>query len=782
MIVQARGIAARGLLILGTGVSIASLFFSPEFVKTFLPPEQATHLSDGFSASVQLVRAGVIGGGLALIVLGLALHPAGGRVLHAVTRTLQIDQPQPVGAPGRIAILDLCLISFAGLFFESLIIRWLSTEIRLFAYYKNLPLIAAFMGLGLGFMLARRQIRLMPAFPIALCALSAVVLIGAANDVFVSLANPADSDVYIWGILQGSPLLSILSFYILIPFFFLSTALVFIPLGQATGQAMQPFAPIRAYTLNVFGSLVGVWAFSALSFLNWPPPAWFAIGLSVCLWLLRRSKRALLINSSVSLAFIVLAFALRGDSYWSPYYRIDVKPVEAAGAAGATVRWGYTLDVNYDFHQFAVDLSPGFARTHGALFPLAVDDSESYALPYQIVRPRSVLVVGAGAGNDIATALRLGAERIDAVEIDPVISRIGRDIHPERPYDSSKVNLIIDDARSFLKKTDEKYDLIVYGLLDSHTLFSSMSSLRLDNFVYTVEGIREAKQHLADDGAMALFFWSGQDWIGQRLFNIVAAAFGEEPTMLNTSHGVLYLIGPGFDPAELIRLPGNVRFEIVDASVDARVEPAIDDWPFLYLRERSLPQAYWQVLALLGVLSIVAIRAIAPGGLRIDWRFFLLGAGFLLLEIKSVTDLALLFGSTWIVNAVVISAILIMVLIANFYVQRFKLLDRRIYYGLLIAALLLGYSLPLGALLGQNLWLRIVLGSLVVSLPLFFAGIIFSSSLKQAGSVELAFGSNLLGSVMGGLLEYASLVFGLRALMLLALAIYGGSFLARGRN
>jgi hypothetical protein len=110
------------------------------------------------------------------------------------------------------------------------------------------------------------------------------------------------------------------------------------------------------------------------------------------------------------------------------------------------------------------------------------------------------------------------------------------------------------------------------------------------------------------------------------------------------------------------------------------------------------------------------------------------------------------------------------------------LFDIKVYYLLLIVSLLLSYFLPLDTLLSQGVWLRITLGSLVASLPLFFAGIIFSTSLKKTCSVEVAFGSNLLGSVVGGLLEYSSLVFGLQNLMILALAMYVGSFLALGRG
>jgi hypothetical protein len=777
----AKRIAVWGLVLVGFVVAVAGFILTPDVFKATLPTDEAARLTVDVVSTLRWLQVTLIVSGVLLIALGVILYRFGRQGLNAMTSLLQLESQLLEDTPNRLAVFDLFLISFLGLFFEVLIIRWLSTEVRLFAYYKNLSLIAAFMGLGIGFMLARKKLALLPVFPIGFCALSAIILVGAAKGVFLSLSNPAGSDVWIWGILQRSALPSFFSFFALIPFFFLSTVLVFIPLGQATGQAMQLFPPIKAYTINVLGSLAGTWGFSALSFMSWPPLAWFAIGLVLCLWFLRRTRRALVINAVASALFIIMAFVLRGDSYWSPYYRIDVKPITAQSAAGNPVRWGYALDVNYDFHQSAVNLSPDFARQNASVFPTAPDESAGYAIPYRLLKPRTVLVVGAGAGNDVATALRQGAEHVDAVDIDPVILHIGQNIHPERPYDSSRVTLIVDDARSYFNKTQRQYDLIVYGMLDSHTLFSNMSSLRLDNFVYTVEGIREARQHLSDRGAVAIFFLAGKDWIAQKLFNVITAAFGQEPVMLNTTHGTLYLIGPGFTPAMLSSLPSDTRYEIVKTSYDSQ-DLVVDDWPFLYLREHVIPSAYWQVLALLAVISVVVILAISPKSLRVNWHFFLLGAAFLLLEIKSVTDLALLFGSTWIVNSLVISAILVMVLAANFYVQRFKLLDMRIYYLLLVISLLLGYLLPLGTLLGQNVWLRAALGSLVVSLPLFFAGIIFSTSLKKIGSVEVAFGSNLLGSVLGGLLEYSSLVLGLRNLMLLALVMYVGSFLALGRG
>ncbi|HUW94217.1 MAG TPA: spermidine synthase, partial [Anaerolineae bacterium] len=172
------------------------------------------------------------------------------------------------------------------------------------------------------------------------------------------------------------------------------------------------------------------------------------------------------------------------------------------------------------------------------------------------------------------------------------------------------------------------------------------------------------------------------------------------------------------------------------------------------------------------VLSASVVLRVFPESARINLHFFFLGCAFFLIETKSITETALLFGSTWIVNSIVISAILIMILGANMFVRKFKPSDVRPFYVLLMASLLLNYAVPVSSILGQNFVLRGLISGLAMSLPLFFAGIIFATSLRGLKSVELAFGSNLLGSVVGGMLEYSSLVFGIRALYLVAALAY----------
>lgn len=169
-------------------------------------------------------------------------------------------------------------------------------------------------------------------------------------------------------------------------------------------------------------------------------------------------------------------------------------------------------------------------------------------MPYRYGSNEDVLIVGAGTGNDVAAALRAGAKRITAVESDPVISRIGVERHPERPYEDSRVQLVVRDVRNFLRQSKAVYDKIVLGYLDSHSLFSSMSSLRLDNFVYRRESFREMSGRLKANGMMAATFTVHEKWIADRLFGLFKETFGYTPAVFqgaeSLSCGTVFLGGP----------------------------------------------------------------------------------------------------------------------------------------------------------------------------------------------------------------------------------------------
>jgi hypothetical protein len=763
-----------GLVLVGLGLTLHQALGAAMYETQDLSEES-------IGEAIAALRTAVIACGLALSFGAPLLYVFRSRVSRAVHAVSQSQDGFYARQSVRVRAVDLFLISFLGLFFEMLAIRWLSEEFRLFAYFKNLPLLAAFMGLGIGFALVRRRENLFPATIPLIALLCCLTLFGSRTQIFDLIRYPTQEE-FVWSLTTRSSFLTVVTFFGAIAVFFFLTMATFLPFGQLTGRLMNQFRPLTGYTINILGSLIGIWVFSAMSFLSLPPLTWFLLALLLSLWFLRGGTGVLLGSAVVAAACLGLLFVYQGESMWSPYYRIDVHEV-TLGSEGSTepdVQWGHRLIVNQDYHQKALDLSPEFVARYGHLSPDVEVAQRAYDLPYDFFDSGDVLVVGAGAGNDVASALRHGAAHVDAVEIDPKIARLGLDLHPERPYESPRVALVVDDARSYFEKSEKKYDLIVFGFLDSHTLFSSMSSVRLDNFVYTMECLEEARDHLEEDGVLALTFSVPKKWIGDRLRAMLESAFDSQPLALEVGYdgGIAFVVGPGLEGAELTE-----RHRLEELAAEKRlghsglIPPATDDWPYLYLQDRSVPDVYWQFLLLLLVLSVPMVLRVFPESARVNSHFFFLGCAFFLLETKSITETALLFGSTWIVNSVVISAILVMILGANLFVRKVEPSDLRLYYVLLLCSLLFNYLVPVSNILGQHFLLRGLVSGFLISLPLFFAGIIFATSLSRMKSVELAFGSNLLGSVVGGMLEYSSLIVGIRALYLIAALAYVLSWL-----
>src|SRR5205823_3173312 len=143
-----------------------------------------------------------------------------------------------------------------------------------------------------------------------------------------------------------------------------------------------------------------------------------------------------------------------------------------------------------------------------------------------------VRLVGAGVGMAVAAALRNGAQHVTAVEIDPLILRLGEKCHFEKPYSSPRVRAVQDDARSYVQNSDERFDLIVFSLLDSHTTSSHFSNIRIDNYVYTREALTAAKRLMKDDGVFIIKFQVNAPWISSRLYKMLTEVFGYPPAQV----------------------------------------------------------------------------------------------------------------------------------------------------------------------------------------------------------------------------------------------------------
>ena len=165
-----------------------------------------------------------------------------------------------------------------------------------------------------------------------------------------------------------------------------------------------------------------------------------------------------------------------------------------------------------------------------------------------------------------------------------------------------------------------------------------------------------------------------------------------------------------------------------------------------------------------------AITARLPGTLNV--QLFFLGAGFMLVETKAVVTMALLFGSTWVVNSVVFLAVLVMILVANLWTLRFKPARLWPYYAGLFVTLALNAIVPLDFFLGMSRSIQVPGSCLLVFAPIMFAAVIFAASFKRTSEPDRAFGVNIAGALLGGLAEYSSMLLGFQYLVLVAILFY----------
>jgi hypothetical protein len=659
---------------------------------------------------------------------------------------------------------DLFLVTFSILALELAVIRWMAQQITLFAYLGSVLLIGAFLGMGLGVAIGRKRPQL---FHLALPALAALSAVLAFSETLHILHTRFPGNAMaMWGMDGAKNFASSLAIIVAL---FIGVVIVFLLAGTRVGEIFATSEALDAYSIDLAGSFAGVVAMAIVAAAQTPPPVWFALGGIPLAWVSRRW------TSWIALAAILVltTLSIRG-AIFSPYYRIDLD--RAAAVTGAPIR----LSVNRDFHQYVHDFSARHLNDP-ALSPRAravLRSAEfAYRLPFALPPHRdSALVVGAGTGNDVAAALRQGFGRVVSVDIDPRIIEIGRELHPERPYSDPRTVAVVNDARAYFERTDEQFDVVDFGLLDSHAVFSAMSSLRLDNYVYTVESMRSAWRHVKTPGLMSISFSTGdREWLSDRLFTIVRDATGVEPIIIPhpIQHGRMYIVTKGIAPRELA---AHLRLPTLPSPDTANVDAATDDWPFLYLKPGEVPAGYIAMIAAILIIALAGTRAAFGAemfrGHGFDPLLFVMGAAFLLIETRSVTDLSLLFGSTWIVNAAVFAGVLAVVFAANAFVRRGGTSNLSLIFVLLFAALALNYVLRPAQLLTLPFALRSILGPLLAALPIGFAGIIFSSIFARSLNPSAALGSNLLGAVIGGCLEFVSMATGLRALTLLALAFY----------
>lgn len=671
--------------------------------------------------------------------------------------------------------VNLFTASLLALFVELVFIRWVPSVVHVVGFFANVVLIASFLGLGVGMMASDSRAPEKAAWRllVAVSILSSFRILSPSVALDENTAFGMNEVVFAQGIRLPLPLVLVGVFALV--------AWTMIPFGRMVARPFDELERIPAYTVNIGGSLAGVALFTLASALGTPSIVWFAAAL---LLLLFRTGLKTVVPALV-LTVVVLALVyyadtngLEGEVMWSPYNQLRVLPV------GADVDSGFIIDVNNQFLLSGLDLREGASRKGiDAGMSAGIDSLTSYYdFPFLVSAPESALILGAGAGNDVAAALRAGVGNVTAVEIDPRVAQFGAEHHPEHPYDAPGVQLFVDDARDYLRRSKEKFDLVLFATLDAHGLLSSKSSVRLDSFVYTTESLQEAAKLLSDDGVLVLSFGPFREEVQYRQYSMMEQVFGEPPAYFVHVNGHRALVEGAVDT---IDEPPDGWRRIGPDEVAAAFErhpyarrAATDDWPHLYLRRPGIPMEYLTALLGMVIIGLLVVRRQASAMSKSDLPFFFLGAAFLLLETKSVTEFALLIGSTWQTNALVFTVILAIILIANLVVLRGFGGSDRLWMGVIAASLLAQHAWPVSVWpdLGPA---GLPAAALYLGIPILAGGIVFARWLRGARVGSVALGVNLLGSVVGGTLEYMSLLAGIRALAIVALILYALAFVTR---
>jgi hypothetical protein len=664
-------------------------------------------------------------------------------------------------------------VSWLLLFCEIMVVRWLGMEVRVLKAFPNLIVIIALVSTSAGLL----------APPTSGKANNKDLIQGLIAFFFlmISVTFSVPLHFYNSSIKTDHPMSEVALAAVLLLVVSCCLYILFKLLGKLLAAEFDKLKPIVAYSSNLLGSIAGAISFMVISWLCVPPYYWLALAGCVA-WLLYR--RIYLVG--ITVVCVVASAIVYSGADFSPYSKITLAPLPAEVQA-INGKDSFNLYSNNLFFNAGQSINK---VDH--LNEIKSDTAEVNALKsyFEILRVPmefapvhdDVLVLGSGPGNDVAYALKSGAKHVDAVEIDPVIAKVGREKHPDKPFADPRTTVFTEDARTFLRYSKKQYDLIEFAFLDPGNTIDSASLVRVDNFVYTAESIKSVLNRLKPTGVATLIFAcpNTQSFIYQRLFKTVESAIGKPPVAYTNKSGtsIIIVFGPGAHPAPSIT--NLVPYPPAGLTMN---EPAMtDDWPFLYLEMQPLGLLVYVLLLFVAVVVPVLLMVFSKADTKIskaDWGImFFLGLGFMLMETKSITQLSLLFGATWLVSSVVILFVLIFAFAANTLASTRDFKSIGWIYLCLVLSLALGYFWEIPTAGAEHPWLGALITSAIACLPVFFGSFIFSICFKKATSNIAYLSANLVGVAIGGLTENICMFSGIKALGIVALFIYGMAYVS----
>ena len=676
-------------------------------------------------------------------------------------------------------MLELALWSAVTVFSELAIVRLFSTLVGGASYFGNLFLLVGSFAAACGLMAPR-----LGRFSHCVAAALLLPLIAAVALGRFDLIEWMPDEFFWSSIARTKPREASFDLRLGILLLAVSSLPALLLCGAVQGELVRRVREgAKAYLILAGGGLAGAALLAVQN--QWLP----SLAALVCLWsalvgscwlLGTRGRSWLWLTPLIAALAIAVPVSLR--SRWSPYQRIDLAPMPG----------GYAIHSN-GFYISSVSNVPDAKLTTRFAGPTA--------WAFKSLHPGdNVLVVGSGAGTaDVREALHAGAGHVTAVEIDPEFIQVGLDIDPDHTYRDPKVERVNADGRHFLASTDRQYDFILYPFVDSQTNASNQARFRLDSFLYTLEGLHLAYSHLAPRGIMIVNFATGTRWIQQRMYDLLRVATGREVRVFVRGQSVwsLYAVSNGRqlpDVAPFFTAVPPAALHVSDLPIPT------DDWPFLYSLERRVP---WEYLRISGMVLLL-FAALLAGVTAKRWReseasdwpaassasplstsllayAFFSGAAFFFIELRTISALVPVFGSTYLSQSAAVIGIIACSLAGGLSAERRLWLPPLAAWLALFACLGLSYVAPdwfhpLWGLLQPSASLML----LALLSPVFFAGYLYLTYVRRLPAAAVASMQkwNLVGGAIGGLAECSLIVLGFRLSIWVALAFYCVAFVA----
>jgi spermidine synthase len=306
--------------------------------------------------------------------------------------------------------------------------------------------------------------------------------------------------------------------------------------------AVDPAGAGRTYAADLAGAAIGgVLAFIAMPVLGAPGEYGAAAALAATAAFVLAApsaRRRVAIAVVVPTVLLMLALASVGDQI-APLRPAAFKPILEDLRRGATVeaaRWDvqgrvdvvrYGADGASSAYDFLVDPAFGGARPRSLIMRIDLDastliveggtraagavlDASVLATPYLLVDRPSVLVIGPGGGIDVLVALRRGARAVAGVDVNRAVIATVHDRYRDYGgalYDDPRVTVVADEARSFVRRSSDRYDVIVMTVVDSWAALQSGAYALSESYLYTEEAFADYVRHLTAGGTLSIGRW-----------------------------------------------------------------------------------------------------------------------------------------------------------------------------------------------------------------------------------------------------------------------------------